>query len=182
MTDDPKYYKRVNIADVVGNVPNKDKPHQAEMTEGEAHMRSFAHSVNTGSDPKPETMRFFANAFSEILRGVDPKDALCLRTGSGYRESPHVKANTLTKEMRIAVMVEEYRMQGYSEDKARDKAAGFMYEHDMKGNDIKTVVRHHRKHKKVAINLIKSFKSLDSDPKELAITFIGSPKPLDAKE
>lgn len=162
MTDDPKYYKRVSIADVVGNRMDKDVSPQADMLEGEAHMREFAYSVNTGSKPKPETMQFFADAFNNILRGVDPKDALSIRTGSGNRQAPHVKANTLTKEMQIAVMVEEYIMQGYSENKAREKTADFMSMNDIKGNSKDTIIRGHSKHKEVAITFIESFKSFDA--------------------
>ena len=131
MTDDPKYYKRVNIADYVSS----------GMTEGEAHMRSFAHAVNTGSSPDTKTMQFFADAFNQILHNSKPdavKKALKLGTGSGNRKSSEARAAAANKKLKHAVAVEEYIQQGYSKNKAYEQLSS-----ENKGESFDTIKKHH---------------------------------------
>jgi len=148
MSIELKYYKMVNIVDHVGDV-----------SEGEGHMRHFSHAVNTGTQPRLETMRFVADAFSNILRGVDQREAFKLAKGSGSRDRPDVRAKDLTMRMRHVVMVEEYIMQGYSQTKARQAVSNHT------GSDLRTIGRHHEELKIKAQALIICFKIADEKRK-----------------
>ena len=144
MTDDLKYYKLVSIVDYV-----------SDMTEGEAHMRNFAHAVNTGSTPDSKTMQFFADAFGKVLHDSKPdaiKKALKLGAGSGNRKSSEARAATANSKIRYAVMVEEYILQGHSKNKA--------YELVFNATDksLDTIKRYHKDCSFEAKALLISFK------------------------
>ena len=135
MIEDPKWYADFDIVDVI------DK----EMTTGEAHMREFVHAMNNGATQKAEMMEFVAGAFTEILNGVKPGEALKFGAGSGT-PGPAYKVKQINKELRHAIAVEEYIVQGLSQNEAYEKAEQFfMNKGTGKGHSIDTIKAHHTK-------------------------------------
>jgi transcriptional regulator with XRE-family HTH domain len=61
----------------------------------ESRLREFILDVREGGSPDPETLKWLADAFDEILDGTDPKRALSLskkkgRKASGLKVAVHV--------------------------------------------------------------------------------------------
>lgn len=140
------YHKRVHIIDAIG----LDEP------EGAKHLRNFIKARPGEKYPEIETMEFIKKAFIRILLGEDPKKALKLQTKQGVK-GVSANAKRLTKEITIAVMVEEYLMQGMTKDEARQTVA------NNKGISWKTVKNCCRKpNALIARDMIRRFQNHDA--------------------
>ena len=128
---------KVSIVDYV--------PYTSEMSEGEKHLRRFISAASIDELPPPETMKYLTHAFSRILRGKDPRMVLKLKQKQTQKDAAK-RTQRQNKEMRLAVMVEELRING---GKTKDEARrAVMNKAGLK--DYKTFSSLHKKHKALA--------------------------------
>lgn len=142
-----RFYKKVDVNDVV------DSPD--DRAEGDRHMRAFMNSAFTGEQPPSETMLFLADAFKHIiLQGADPKKALKITTKQGVKSS-HAVAHRHTLEIRNAVMVEEFILQGKTKDEARQEVCNYT------GLKYRAIRDQHKKYQILAKEHIKIYKKFE---------------------
>lgn len=136
-----KYHERINIAEIISG----DEP------EGKTHLRAFVSAVNAGEQPTPETMNFLTEAFTAILKGIEPKSALHLKKRPGDNADAHMEQHLVW-----AVMVEEKRLQGMGKDEARKAVA------EETRKSFKRIREHHLNHKVAAKAMIEAFQKFDA--------------------